>query len=423
MTYGESIAYLHALSQFGFHPGLGTTLELAAAVGNPHNGLRFLHVAGTNGKGSTCAMLESIYRQSGLRVGLYTSPHLVKFGERIQVNRELIPDGMLAQWTTLLAEVVADRKLTPTFFEFTTVLALCWFAECRCDLVVWETGLGGRLDSTNIVTPLVSVITSIGWDHMQVLGPTLAAIAGEKAGIIKPGIPVVALKAPREARSVIERRASELGAPCRLVGADEVEALDYEVSLTGPHQKVNAALAVATVEMAKPAMLVSAAMVRSGLASVVWMGRLQLVQRRHQTVILDGAHNRDGIESLRIALTKLCPTGKVAVIAGFLADKEWEAMAGLLAGLASCAWAVPVASSRTLHPQQLVTAMIRTRPELCVKPMTSLAAALDDTRDQPFLLITGSLYLVGEAIECLGVESASYGNQRELNEWGGGTKP
>ena len=422
MTYGEAIAYLHSLGQFGFHPGLGTTLELAEAVGNPQFRLRFIHVAGTNGKGSTCAMLESIYRHSGLRVGLYTSPHLVKFGERIQVNRERISDEALARLTANLAGIVARRGMTPTFFEFTTVLALCWFAERSCDLVVWETGLGGRLDSTNIVTPLVSAITSIGWDHMHVLGPTLEAIAGEKAGIIKPGIPVVALTAPAEARLVIEARALELGSPCRLVGSEEVEALEFEVALVGRHQRVNAALAVATVELAQSKISVSPAAVRTGLSTVVWMGRLQLARLGARTLLLDGAHNRDGVEALQAAIAGLHPSGKVPVIVGFLADKEWEAMASQIAGLSARAWTVPVASNRTLPPQQLADALKSAAPGLPVKATASLMTALEEAKDEPFVLITGSLYLIGEAIERLELETPSMGNQRALNEWGGGSK-
>ena len=182
MTYPQAIEFLYSLRLFGMKLGLENTLRLAAAVGNPQHCLRFIHVAGTNGKGSTCAMLESIYRAAGLRVGLFTSPHLVSFRERIQVNRAWIPEPELAR---IVADLRAKNAAAAiTLFEFTTVLALVWFAEQKCDLVIWETGLGGRLDATNIVTPLASVITNIAFDHEQWLGDTLAKIAAEKAGII-----------------------------------------------------------------------------------------------------------------------------------------------------------------------------------------------------------------------------------------------
>src|SRR5664280_556175 len=193
MTYAEAVQFLYGLRLFGAKFGLENTVKLAALAGNPQNGLRFIHVAGTNGKGSTCAMLESIYRAAGLRVGLFTSPHLVSFRERIQVNRQLIPESevirLVSEIRPLLQQFSADNH--PTMFEVVTVMALKFFAEQKCDLVIWETGLGGRLDATNIVTPLVSVITNIAFDHQPWLGDTLGKIAAEKAGIIKPGVPVI----------------------------------------------------------------------------------------------------------------------------------------------------------------------------------------------------------------------------------------
>src|ERR1041385_7408541 len=213
MTYPEAIQFLYDLRWFGLKLGLENTFKLAALAGNPQDKLRFIHVAGTNGKGSTCAMLESIYRAAGLRVGLFTSPHLVSFRERIQVNRELISEKdvvrLVDEMKPLLKEFPADHH--PTFFEVVTVMALKYFAEQKCDLVIWETGLGGRLDATNIVTPLASVITNIGLDHEQWLGDTIEKIAAEKAGIIKPGVPVITA-AENEALRVIESIAKEKNA-------------------------------------------------------------------------------------------------------------------------------------------------------------------------------------------------------------------
>src|ERR1051325_6520679 len=198
MTYPAAIKFLYDLQMFGSKLGLENTRRLAALAGNPQDKLRFIHVAGTNGKGSTCAMLESIYRTAGVRVGLFTSPHLVSFAERIQVGRRMIGEADVARLVRdvqpWLKEFPADQH--PTFFEIITILALRYFAEQKVELVIWETGLGGRLDATNIVTPLASVITNIDIEHSEWLGDTVEKIAGEKAGIIKPGVPVITAALP-----------------------------------------------------------------------------------------------------------------------------------------------------------------------------------------------------------------------------------
>jgi dihydrofolate synthase/folylpolyglutamate synthase len=226
MDYSEALQFLYGLSRFGMRLGLDIPRRLAESAGSPERDLAFIHVAGTNGKGSTCAFLESVYRRSGRRVGLYTSPHLVSFRERIQVNREMIPEADVARLArdaqALLKELPAGAA--PTFFEFVTLLALLWFREQRCDLVLWETGLGGRLDATNIVRPLASVITNIGWDHMQWLGGTLQEIAREKAAIVKPGVPVITAATQGAGLEEIERAAVAAGAPLRIVRADGAEA-------------------------------------------------------------------------------------------------------------------------------------------------------------------------------------------------------
>src|SRR5580692_11299543 len=246
-AYAEAIQFLYGLQIFGANFGLEKTLKLAALAGNPQEKLRFIHVAGTNGKGSTCAMLESIYRAAGLRVGLFTSPHLVSFRERIQVNRQLIPENELVRLVEeiqpLLKQFPADNHLT--LFEVVTVMALKFFAEQKCDLVIWETGLGGRLDATNIVTPLASVITNIALDHQQWLGDTLEKIAAEKAGIIKPGIPVITAAEP-PALGVIEAVARAENAPLTKIKPVAIlprqSDLIASLPLAGDHQKLNAAL-------------------------------------------------------------------------------------------------------------------------------------------------------------------------------------
>src|SRR5208283_1364668 len=260
MNYAEAVQFLYSLRLFGAKFGLENTFKLAALAGRPQEKLRFIHVAGTNGKGSTCAMLESIYRAAGLRTGLFTSPHLVSFRERIQVNRQLIPEAAVIR---LVGEMQPMFKQFPpghhpTFFEVVTVMALKFFAEQKCDLVIWETGLGGRLDATNIVTPLAGVITNIALEHQQWLGDTLEKIAAEKAGIIKPGVPIITAAEEPEALAVIEKMAREKNAPLTIVGQASIlspskKAKNSETGrmpvlpLPGEHQKTNAALALAAV--------------------------------------------------------------------------------------------------------------------------------------------------------------------------------
>src|SRR5208337_2198974 len=229
MTYPDAIQYLYSLRWFGAKFGLTNTFKLAALAGDPQRRLRFIHVAGTNGKGSTCALLESIYRTAGLRVGLFTSPHLVSFRERIQIDREPISEDevagltgemmalLKAEWGTGDAGFDSAVVEHPTFFEVVTVMALKYFETRNCELVIWETGMGGRLDATNIVTPLASVITNIQYDHQKWLGETLESIAAEKAGIIKPGVPVITTAEAPEALRVIEETARRQHAPLTVV--------------------------------------------------------------------------------------------------------------------------------------------------------------------------------------------------------------
>src|SRR2546423_720075 len=251
MTYPEAIQFLYDLRWFGLKLGLDNTFRLAALAGNPQQRLRFIHVAGTNGKGSTCAMLESIYRAAGLNTGLFTSPHLVSFCERIQVNRIPVSEGevarLVAEMQRLLKHFSADAH--PTFFEVVTVMALRYFEAQRCDLVIWETGLGGRLDATNIVTPLASVITNVQYDHQQWLGDSLDKIAFEKAGIIKPGVPVISAADAPTAMETIRRVAQSRQAPLLLVTDRQSRALQHvPLPLLGDHQRLNDAVAVDHVQ-------------------------------------------------------------------------------------------------------------------------------------------------------------------------------
>ena len=416
MNYAEAIQFLYGLQMFGANFGLENTRQLAALAGHPQDKLRFIHIAGTNGKGSTCAMLESIYRAAGLPVGLFTSPHLVSFRERIQVNRQLIPESelirLVEEFQPLLKQFPADNHLT--LFEVVTVMALKFFAEQKCDLVIWETGLGGRLDATNIVTPLASVITNIAFDHQQWLGDTLEKIAAEKAGIIKPGIPVLTATDEPSALAVIEKIAREKNAPLKIVSQ---LAGTLPSPLRGAHQNLNTALAAATVEILQKQIPVMEEEIRAGLADVNWPGRLQLIQKPDgKKILLDGAHNVAGAEALRTALKNDFAGARPVIIFGALADKNWPDICRMLAPLAAKIFTVPVASGRTADANELAKMFLSANPQVEVMACENLTGALNASQDEAFIVVTGSLYLVGEALELLGHSPAETG-ERGLNEW------
>ena len=419
MTYSAAIQFLYGLRLFGAKFGLENTFKLAALAGSPQANLRFIHVAGTNGKGSTCAMLESIYRAAGLRVGLFTSPHLVSFRERIQVNRQLISEAEVVRLVDEIQPLLNSfpPEHHPTFFEVVTVMALKFFAEQKCDLVIWETGLGGRLDATNIVTPLASVITNIAFDHQQWLGDTLEKIAAEKAGIIKPGVPVVTAADAPEALRVIEQVAEQKGAALTYVQAPHASRLTPCTSLLGEHQRLNAALALTAVDILQAQIPVAEKQIRAGLAAVRWPGRLQLIELTGgQKILLDGAHNIAGAETFRAALERHFTGTRPALIFGALADKSWPEICRTLAPLAAKVFTVPVASERTADAEALANCFRAANPAAEVGRFENLTAALNACKDEPFVVITGSLYLVGEALECLGFSPAA-GGERGLNEW------
>ena len=429
VTYPAAIQFLYGLQMFGANFGLETPRKLAAMVSNPQEKLRFIHVAGTNGKGSTCAMLESIYRAAGLRVGLFTSPHLVSFRERIQVNRRLIPEDDVARLVAELQPLLKQFPDTthPTMFEVVTVLALKYFAEHKCDLVIWETGLGGRLDATNIVTPLASVITNIAFDHTQWLGDTLEKIAAEKAGIIKPGVPVITAAREPEVLGVIERVARENGSPFTRAETDPAFSREHPAALAGEHQKANAALAVATVRVLQQQIPAKDEHIYTGLAQVTWPGRLQLVERGSQKILLDGAHNVAGAEVLREALQNMRvelaepETGAPVLIIGVLGDKDWRGMCDILAPLAGRISVVPVASERTANAQELAAFFKTANPRAETAVFKNVSEALNAGREEPLVVVAGSLYLIGEALEVLGLSPAGTG-ERGLNEWSGMVK-
>lgn len=385
-TLDDTLRWLYGTQSRGIKLGLDGIQALAKILGNPHHSLRFIHVAGTNGKGSVCAMLESICRAEGLKTGLFTSPHLVRYNERIQVNRCSIPDEEVIQGLGEIRSSIAENRLNPSFFEITTALAFLYFLKSKVDIVLLETGLGGRLDSTNIVAPSVSVLTSIDLDHQRILGTSLAEIAREKAGIIKRGVPVVSVPQAAEVREVFESVAQRL-ATC--VHYAEFPSSPFRVGLAGSHQQINASLAVEALSQAN--LRTSPQAIETGLATVFWPGRFQQVT---PNLILDGAHNPAASWHL-VQTWKECHRGRTpTVIFGGLKDKNLSQMLEALSQIAARFFLVPVQNIRSASPSEVVTPNHLPRTVYSdVKTAIERARAFRDP-----ILVTGSLYLVGEAL-------------------------
>ena len=408
MTYQQAIDWLYELRLLGSKLGLENPRRLAALAGNPQGRLKIIHVAGTNGKGSVCAMLECIYRAQGYKTGLFTSPHLVSFRERIQVNREWVSKEDIIQQVgemQMRLEQFPEGQ-TPTFFEVITVMALEYFAQCECDIVLLETGLGGRLDATNIVNPTATVITPIDLDHQQYLGETLPEIAIEKAGIIKPSTPVFCANQQSSVTEVIERVAQEREAPCVLVAKGETDT-----ALPGRHQRENATLAKVVAEGA--GLTVSSESILRGLQEVQWQGRFECVEKGSQKFIIDAAHNPAGAQALADFLQEIFPGQRPALLIGVLADKNWKYTVELLSPLVSCIVCVPVGSERGLAPSELATFA----RQHCgsVQSCDSLTEGLEKMGEEPLVVVAGSIYLIGEVMEQLGLVEPA--RERGLNDW------
>lgn len=423
MTYAEAIQFLYDLQLFGAKLGLENPRRLARLAGDPQDGLRFIHVAGTNGKGSTCAMLESVYRAAGLRVGLFTSPHLVEFRERIRIDGRMISERELIEKATRMRELLKriEGPGHPTFFEVVVVVALLCFAEANCDLVIWETGLGGRLDATNIVSPIASVITTVHLDHQEWLGETTAAIAAEKAGIIKQGAPVVTGVDDEEAFEVIRQAASAQGGELiRTTQADlgRSPVRNLNLTLLGEHQRRNAAVAAATVEALQSAIPVTEAALISGLESARFPGRFQEVHADDGgVVILDGAHNEAGVDALLATLRSRFPDQRPMFILGMLADKAWPAMCGMLAKEAECIHLAALASERSADAELLAAACESGNPGIPALIAANAAEALELSRDSRLRVVTGSLRFLGEAMQALGLTDHKAIDEKGLNDY------
>ena len=395
MSYQEALAWLFRTQLFGIKLGLDSIRRLLKALGIPSPRQRIIHVAGTNGKGSVCAMIESIARAHGYGTGLFTSPHLVTFRERIQVRGEMISKPEVAEGLTMIRELIGDWEPHPTFFEIATALGLHHFRERGCDLVVLETGMGGRLDATNAVTPIVSVITPIDYDHQKWLGDTLTAIAGEKAGIIKVGVPVVCAPQPPEAEAVIRARAAESAAPIRFVSESYGESA---VALSGIHQKQNAALAIAALGAAEIAVGESA--LQRGLETVRWPARFQ---RWDDRTVIDGAHNAAGARVLAATWRESYGDERAVIILAVLRDKDAAGMVNALVAIAAQFVLPKARTERATAPEELMAITRAAAPSTKASYAPGFASAFEAAQATgERVLITGSLHFAGEALAVLG---------------------
>ena len=386
--------------------------QALALFNHPENQFPSLHIAGTNGKGSTAALLHNILQQAGYRTALYTSPHLESFTERIRIGHEEIAQAEVVSFADEIWQRTAEANVPLTFFEFITVMAFIYFARNRVDVAVVEVGLGGRLDATNVVSPLVSVITTIAKDHEAYLGPDELSIAREKGGIIKPRIPVICGKVSEPVTEVLQEIARLRESPAYFFGTSfsfllkNERLFDYigikqnlsglALALRGRHQLANASLALAALELVNEHFPVPQAALRYGLETVRWPGRLEVISER-PLVILDGAHNPEGVRALADALIELRQGRKIKLLFATMADKEWQLMLEMLAKLADEMIFTRVSMERSADPELLAKNIPVPIPSRVIQDsQTALAALLDRAQPDDILVVAGSLYLLGE---------------------------
>lgn len=385
MKYKEALDYINSVPKFAGKPGNSELERLLDALGNPQNELKYVHVAGTNGKGSVCAMLAEIFKKSGLKTGLYTSPYIRVFNERIRVDGENIPDDVLAEIATEVRTKIEDLSIEISAFAQITAIAFLYFKRMKCDIVVLETGLGGRLDATNVIpSPEVCVITKIGLDHTEYLGGTPAEIAEEKCGIIKYGTKVVTcVNQPPEALDVIKSFCEKKHSPLQIAPRYEMP-----ISLSGDFQKYNAGMAYAA------AMLTGAEKeaVFSGLADTRWTARFEYLR---PNLILDGAHNPDGIAALIDSLEK---TGKsVIFVTAMMKDKDWRLSAKMINKAAKSVIVTEIPGLRCLSADELAKGFPYCKTEK--NCLTAVQKALSEAEDGDVVCVCGSLYLAGEVLK------------------------
>lgn len=410
MTAEQAVAYIEHYVWSASRPGLERTQALLHALGDPQRQLKFIHVAGSNGKGSTCAMLESILRQAGYRTGLYTSPYIQSFSERIRLCGRTIPGDRLAHITQRVRPIADAMSDHPTQFELVTAIAMVYFLEEGCDIVVLEVGMGGGLDSTNVIPAAeVAVICNIGLEHTQYLGNTLEEIATAKAGILKPGCLAVCYDGDRRATQIIAQACQDQGIPMRLARYDQVTPLSHDLSgqsfawnghtyslpLLGRHQLHNAAVALETVAcLRQRGWSIPEQAVGRGLAAVRWSARFEVLSR-DPLVILDGGHNPQCAQALAQVLSDELPGGRFAFLLGVLADKDYSAILDPLLPLAAGFVCLTPDSPRALEGEalaQVLRAKCALPVTVCPGPDQGLAAAL--AQGGP-VVAAGSLYLAG----------------------------
>ena len=418
MTYEQALSYISGVSIRGGKPGLGRIATLMDGLGNVQNQLRFVHLAGTNGKGSTSCMLASVLQKAGYKTGLFVSPFIIRFNERIQVNGQHIPDEKLAEIVARIKPICDAMEEGATEFDLITAAAFVWFAEENCDIVVLETGLGGRLDSTNIInTNECAVITNIGIDHTDYLGTTVEEIAYEKACIMKQDRPVVAYESVQGAMDVLTAYALQHGNPMTVAEFDAIELVSadltgqsfryknsevFHINLLGPHQLKNASVVLETVEtLRKCGWNINKKAVRDGLAEARWPARFEVLHTE-PVVIVDGAHNMQGVESLRFAVEQHLEGKRIVCLTGVLADKDWQNMMAVLEGFAADFITVTPDSPRALTAENLAAHLAQRgkwvwAAENVQEGMDMAIARALET--DSVIVASGSLYMAGEIRE------------------------
>ena len=422
MTYTEALEYIHSVSWTFCKPGLERLGELCEKLGNPQNNLKFIHVAGTNGKGSFCSMLSSVLMESGLCVGLYTSPYIRFFNERMCVNREPIADGELAELCEYVKPIADSMTDKPTEFELITAIAFEYFKRHNCDVVVLEAGMGGRLDSTNIIrSPLLSVITGIALDHTAFLGDTVEKIAAEKAGIIKDNAPVLFGGTDDSAAEIIETVAKEKGSAYYRVDYNKLtevnpsldgtvfnygKYVNMKIGLLGMYQPRNASVVINAVEILKSRGLnITESNLREGLSGAKWRGRFEIISR-DPLMIFDGAHNPQGISSAVESIRTYFGDKKVYLLTGVLRDKDYSAIAEDLSSVASKAFTLTPDSPRALSSKEYAETL--TKKGIDAKAYDTLKEALTAAKnsakqDGVPLICLGSLYVYASLADEMGI--------------------
>ena len=414
MNLDQALAYIHSVSWKGSVPGLSRIDQLLELMGHPERRLRFVHVAGTNGKGSTCAMLASIFQAAGYNTGLYTSPYLVKFGERIQVNGEMISDEELCEITEYVKPLADSIEDHPTEFETVTAIGFEYFARKKCDIVICEVGMGGEFDATNVILPPeLSVICNIGLDHTEVLGDTLEKIASAKAGIIKAGTDTVIYRANPSVEAVFEEKCATMGSRCIKADFDSICLISHslegqrfnwgrfenlDLPLLGDHQLHNAAVVLtAALELQKKGWHITDEDIRTGIATVCWPGRFELL-RRYPLFIVDGGHNPQCIEALVKNINDYLPGRELTVLTGVLADKDYNCMYGNVAPYVREFVTITPGNPRALQAVDLAEYLSRFgKPAIAFDCIADgVKAAIDHAGKDGVVLCYGSLYMLGD---------------------------